>query len=764
MSDRSVTDKQVLLDEIIKESKHRPVVPFIGSGISVSAGYPTIRLVIQYLAKVDFAIRFGVFQDRFPLVKGGKEAQEALVEHYSRHPSKYIEDFGWPDLGQLDADLWEWLGRKRFKGYEIPNEIVESEDYGVLGEGRYRIWITCLMRHIKCQKYLSAVFDLINNFMKIIEYGETVNTNHAIFDKISKSKKNYYKHSTNDKEDKITNELINSIAEALNSILDNKDKKNIEFAIHKVFKILEETNKNPSDEVIDVLSNDITKRPIGNTETYQLEFRDHLDAIVQWTLRQELAQREYGTRHATLKEWLQWKRWYHHADTNVKVESDSKDFRPNLLFGDWEMLLDKLCEGNFDLADTLFNEFEKGLSPALSHRLLAFLQPKLGMPLLLTTNFDSLLECAFSGEGLKPKVFDVHRDVQLPTPDLVHQQLSILKLHGSAFGLRFGERLKHKLETDTRNNALQYLPKNALVLVLGFSGSERRMMQMLQAFAESEGSKSCRPRLIWIQGPGDPGPLFDELMSGSPERVKWCRVRHADTFLQELYFKIANSHQSSFKSYSSLPGQLRMTELTLELKNNKPNIESILKRRPVQFFVAKNAFVAIKKADEIKVPSGSWATLAAVAFTHSLDTSYSVIWIDLENHQTVEGIIAEFFKRVQIIDPQAPSCNITGFGDDPTEEIKKAIIRIREVLQRGRFVLVLDSLESFGRPQMVHHGTPTYIYGDIKLERTNSVGNNLKDEFENQIHNLYKFLKSLLYLDSQAAKKYVLEFIYCCHN
>jgi hypothetical protein len=489
-------------------------------------------------------------------------------------------------------------------------------------------------------------------------------------------------------------------------------------------------------------------------------------------------------------------------------------------------LLDKLCEGSFDLTDTLFNELEKGLIPALSHRLLAFLQPKLGMPLVLTTNFDSLLERAFREERLRPKVFDVHRDADLPSPELVRNQLSILKLHGSAYGLRFGERLKQQLETNTRSDALQYLPKNALILVIGFSGSERRMMQMLQAFVQKD-TTTCLPKLIWIQGPSDPGPLFDELINATEDGVKWCKVRHADTFLQGLYFKIANSHQSTRKQYSSLPGQLRMADVEPKLPEKNDDTNE-LKRRSVQCFFA----------DFKEDLSGSWATLAGVAFTNSLDFSYKVIWIDLEYYQTTEGIIAEFFNQVRIIDPQAPSYNISNlssykieevqaavhdilkefqrneanrlkeslkfirnnfesesaiqkildivqskppkqcnilekintaftalqeasqnkkseniikafdlindvFQNKNTKAIEKAIERIHEVFQRGRYVLVLDSLESFGRPPLIHHGISS-----IRDVAPNDE-NHLFTDFEKQTNTFYIFLEKLLFIDSK---------------
>ncbi len=159
MTDKPETDKQALLQKIFEESRHRPVIPFIGSGVSISAGYPAIRLVIQYLAKVDFAIRFGVFQDRFPLVKEGKDGQEKQVEIYRQHPSKYLEDFGWPNLGQLDADLWSWLERDtRFDMLDVK------------GEGRYKIWKESLLsRYIKVHNFSKNLLDIINTIMNIIE-------------------------------------------------------------------------------------------------------------------------------------------------------------------------------------------------------------------------------------------------------------------------------------------------------------------------------------------------------------------------------------------------------------------------------------------------------------------------------------------------------------------------------------------------------------------------------------------------------------------
>lgn len=645
-------DKQEILEIICKEASYRPVVPFLGAGISVSAGFPTIKFVIQYLAKVDFAIQFGVFADRFPNIR---EDQQAAVETYRRHPSKYLEDFGWPDLGQINADIWDWLERPS----NDKAKTEEWKEYIYKGMGRMKIW---------------------------------EDSNLAVENLTEQNKTRLY-------DNKATLRILPDIL----------------------------ANDVTSKTIIDI--NKLTSKGLTNGP---LELRDHLQSIIQWTLRKELAGREDGTTRAMLEEWLKWKKYYF---TDCRNESE-----PGLLYGDWEMLLDRLCEGNFNLADALFTSFENGLNPTLSHRYLAFLQPKLGIPLLLTTNFDSFLERAFQEEGIPPKVFDIHRNAELPDATLVRRQLSLLKLHGSAYGLRLGERLKYPLEADARSNALGYIPQDALVLVMGFNGSERRMMQMLQAFAREREIGSGKPRLIWIQGPGEPGPLFKELIANSADTVQCCRVGHIDTFLQELYFYItSNSYHSPVRGYSTIP----IRPLTTGLKTVRTDTYKAKqqKRRPVHLCIANI---------DNNPRSSNWASLAGMAFVDSLDKGYTVIWIDLENHHTVEGLIAEFFSRVRVVDPHAPSCTITNMHDDPSAAISKAIERIRDVFKRGRYVLVLDLVESFGRPQMVHHGIPSsYKNPD---DRKGGAEHNKQQEmgkiFQGRVENLKLFLTKLLHIEN----------------
>ncbi|ASF46361.1 hypothetical protein CEK71_09865 [Methylovulum psychrotolerans] len=578
-----------IIDEITEQSRHRPIVPFIGSGISVAAGYPSIGSVIHYLAKVLFAIEFGVYKDRLPQLDG--DGKDKLLNKYRQHPSQYMRDFGWPNLGNLDTDLWNWIDKDE--------------------------------------------------------------------------NKNFFKANFND-------ELEN-------------------------------------DEL-------------------EVEYRDSLLAIVQWVLRREQRQRDSGTTRGIEEEWRRWK-----CRRKRSLSSEECKPEPKLLYGDWEILLDKLCEGDFALADQLFSEFEQGLYPTQAHRLLVFLQAKLGIPLMMSTNFDSFLERAFNEEGINPKIFDIHRDAELPDYSLVNHQFSILKLHGSAYGLRLGERLKLQLETDARQNALKYLPKNALILVIGFSGSERRMMQLLNAFIEAdnenteeldfleENKEKKKLKLIWIQGPSNPGPLYDELTINHGEKITACQIRHADTFLQELYFQIANSHQSANNPYSSLPGHNYLTALSLNLPKEDDNAVDRLKA--IQIFYDDQSEEINLSGQTEKNISKSWATLAGAAFVQSLAAEgYRIIWIDVENHRTLESVLAEIFFRIQLIDSLAPGFNISIpleiSDDNANKAINKAASRIFDVLKRGKFVLALDSLDSFGRQPLGHHGIPNYKHKEEELDNT----------------------------------------------
>jgi hypothetical protein len=194
------------------------------------------------------------------------------------------------------------------------------------------------------------------------------------------------------------------------------------------------------------------------------------------------------------------------AEEDVKIAQEIQtsvwDLGDLRLRGNWASLLMNLTEGKVDFIDSLFSTLAVGRQPALSHIYLTHLCRLFGCRLLVSTNFDKLLEVSMRQENLNPEIFDVFRDASLPTATLVHRQLSVLKVHGSANGLRTGERLDYALDTDTRVRALEIIPDDALILVLGFSGRERRMLQLVEAAVTRHSGdsdiKRCTPSVIWL--------------------------------------------------------------------------------------------------------------------------------------------------------------------------------------------------------------------------------------------------------------------------
>ncbi len=467
----------------------------------------------------------------------------------------------------------------------------------------------------------------------------------------------------------------------------------------------------------DDLAYDICDAFEGQAEPnrYVLERRDHLIAIVQFHLRRDLERLESGADDAALRQWRRWKQWYFGRHTRAGA--------PELLYGNWESLLDHLCEGSLDLTDQLFTQLEHGRMPSLAHKYLAFLQSKITMPLVLTTNFDSLLEQAFHDQGISPKVFDIHRDADLPDPALVRRQFSLMKLHGSAYGLRLGERLKYPLDPIAREHVLDCIPEDSLLLVIGFSGYERRMLQLLHAVASRSGvSKPALPSVFWLTlAPLSGWP--EQLVRERKNQINVTQITDANLFLQELYFRFGGSFPAGRIPYRALAERCVFsgTVPPAESKAIIPIPKSVqsadlhrfserwLGRRPIHIFEPFGV-------SDQKSNATSWSTLATAAFVHSCGYEYRPIWIDFENHHTVSGIVAEIFSKVKEIDPSSPQAPLADPRLEIIGSVKKVVERIREVFRRGRFILILDAIECFGRPQLMHHGIPTYeIYSSESL-------------------------------------------------
>ena len=134
-----------------------------------------------------------------------------------------------------------------------------------------------------------------------------------------------------------------------------------------------------------------------------------------------------------------------------------------------------------DHGSIIFAIFLRGKKPGLCHDLLATLVERELTQIILTTNFDSLIEDAIRGNGhcLTPKVAthtDNIVDILLTEPGP-----KVAKLHGDYLfsDIRNTEEETRTLTDNMRNKLRAILAERGLI-VIGYSGSDNSIMSILE--------------------------------------------------------------------------------------------------------------------------------------------------------------------------------------------------------------------------------------------------------------------------------------------
>lgn len=425
-----------------------------------------------------------------------------------------------------------------------------------------------------------------------------------------------------------------------------------------------------------------------------------------------------------------------------KVNYEDENIR---LEGNWHILLNHLTGGNPDLVDSLFRDLVKGHRPGATHVYLSFLSQLMNWPLFLTINFDDLMEGALAGLGFEPEVFSIARDAQLPTPELVRKQLSVIKLHGGAYGLRTGERLDNPLDASSRERILKYLPESSTLLVIGFGGGERRMLEMIEEIARSGQSTNHAdiPRVIWLHLENSPSEsikgLWKRLGNEKIHRLRTCKINDSGSFLAELYHSFAGVHPVARNPYRVESFRPQPNDSTLS--DDNPSSSDSTPPAPL---AKVNVFSKLIYADKSQKKfhqkgqqeDNSESSLAMSSFIASLAPRYIPIWINTEKLHTVSALTDEILNQLRVYDPSLPRLALPV---DQQHSVTKAVTTIRRALRRRRYALALDSLQCFGRPQTVHHGIP--LDGDSSSHNVSYI---------EHIKDLFRFLSELCDIPSDA--------------
>ena len=142
------------------------------------------------------------------------------------------------------------------------------------------------------------------------------------------------------------------------------------------------------------------------------------------------------------------------------------------------------------VADSLFNHLTAGKEPGLGHMMLAHLADGFRTRLILTTNFDRLIETAFERAGMPLETVDVQLRSDLPRLGQLTAARSLIKMHGGHYSLRADYTLDEMPSKQDEKTFESYLDDRWLrnwpeqcgsrhVLVMGISGKEQRTISLL---------------------------------------------------------------------------------------------------------------------------------------------------------------------------------------------------------------------------------------------------------------------------------------------
>ncbi|KAA6325892.1 NAD-dependent protein deacylase [termite gut metagenome] len=145
---------------------------------------------------------------------------------------------------------------------------------------------------------------------------------------------------------------------------------------------------------------------------------------------------------------------------------------------DYSEILSKLVKTQTERVNLLrpyfeptLEEKENGLkTPTKAHRAIAKMTQKGYFKVILTTNFDRLLEKAFEDEGIIPHVIYHEDDIDGATP-LVHASCIIVKINGDYIDCRFKNTAEELSQySDKLNNYLTKIFEDFGLITCGWSG------------------------------------------------------------------------------------------------------------------------------------------------------------------------------------------------------------------------------------------------------------------------------------------------------
>ncbi|VTR91650.1 unnamed protein product [Gemmata massiliana] len=375
------------------------------------------------------------------------------------------------------------------------------------------------------------------------------------------------------------------------------------------------------------------------------------------------------------------------------------------LFCNWRRLIQYFTNYRPELADGLFHRLVAGRRPSLSHRYLAFLVRLIGVRSIFTFNFDDLIERALHTEQVEFQTFAMEYGGALPHPALVRDALTVVKMHGGTHALLLDERLDYPLAEDYKERFLEIAGKGSLLLVAGFGTDERRLFDLL----ETTLTKDPQSRVCWLHFEAGLPRMLGEFADRSrwKGRVLTAPTANPGQVFQHLYAVLAGRHPAgrvAYPTYVHRPYSYYPLSESEQKEWLKP--------------LADEPFLIV---DTTGVPEDQYSPRTASEWlielaTYGVRQGYQPLWVDLEASYTLADVVGSIIDQCRALDTQlAPSVMPLGSfsaksGRWTANEwakdgvVQTAARRVADALCRSRYLVLLDGLEAYLWPPLVHHG------------------------------------------------------------
>lgn len=247
------------------------------------------------------------------------------------------------------------------------------------------------------------------------------------------------------------------------------------------------------------------------------------------------------------------------------------DWRATLAFLSELRLLDKggllMGDGDPAVVDAFNIHITRGRKPNFIHSMLCHLSAPARFRVILTTNFDTLIEDAFKEMGEHIETISVSLKGTLPDPEVVHARDTVVKMHGTLSETRADFSLDESPSKESRRrffhyvlghnpgelatkNHPAYLPSH--LLVCGYSGNDTLCVEMMKHLLDAGGPDA---KIFWVC---NSGRSTAELCRNFPEeaykgRIIVTQTDRLDLLLYELFQHLCLSLPGGGFSYQYTP-------------------------------------------------------------------------------------------------------------------------------------------------------------------------------------------------------------------